>query len=92
MAKSPHEKRANATSTQREKREWMQKGDELSSQRRFAEALFAYDQAIHLDKRDPLAYHAKGIALAELQRYEEALVAYEQAIRLDSGQAITFYN
>lgn len=31
MAKNPHKKRANAISAQREKREWMQKGDELSS-------------------------------------------------------------
>ena len=68
---------------QKSSQEWMKEGNALYDQKRYAEAVAAYEQAIRLDPNNAANYSDKGAALCDLQRYAEALAAYEQAIRLD---------
>src|SRR4051794_12359795 len=58
-------------------------GDALYYEKRYAEALSMYEQAIQFDPNFVSAYIGKGNALSGLNRYTEALSMYEQAIQLD---------
>ena len=80
------------TQLQKSAQQWLNEGDVLYDLRRYQEALAAYEQAIHLDPNDAVAYMNKGYALHDLERYQEALAAYEQAIHLDSNDAIAYYS
>jgi superkiller protein 3 len=51
-----------------------------------------YEQAIHLNPNDALAYTGKGAVLHNLERYEEALMAYEEALRLNPKNALAYTN
>jgi len=76
---------------QKTSQEWRMEGYTLNNQKRYADALTAYEQAIRLDPNDAITYYNKGIALRNLQRYLEALAASEQALRLDPNVA-DYYN
>ncbi len=77
---------------QKSAREWLMEGDALYDQKRYAEALTAYDQAVRIDPTDADFYNGKGLAFYNLQRYLEALAIYDQAIRLEPNNAIAYYN
>ncbi|MBV9616825.1 MAG: tetratricopeptide repeat protein, partial [Ktedonobacteraceae bacterium] len=62
------------------------------TEKRYEEALDAYEQAILLNPENALAHSGKGNALYCLKRYEEALAAYNQAILFDTENALTYYN
>jgi tetratricopeptide (TPR) repeat protein len=68
------------------------KGCALAKQKRYAEALAAYEKAINLDPSHTHAHYNNGWTLTELKRYDEALVAYEQAIELDPSSAPAYRN
>jgi len=74
------------------KEDWLEEGATLEDLQRYEEALVAYEQAIHLDPNEALAYFYKGETLNELRRYEEALTAYEQAIHLNPSEASSHKN
>jgi tetratricopeptide (TPR) repeat protein len=57
-------------------------------QKRFSEALAAYEQAIDIDPHNALAHSNKGHALYALKRYEDALNAFEEANQLDPENAM----
>lgn len=76
---------------QKSAQQWSKEGNALYSQKRYAEALAALNQAIHLDPNNDVTYFNKGTVLRKLRRYTEALDAYEQAIRLDPNDA-DYYN
>ncbi|MGI9061023.1 MAG: protein kinase domain-containing protein [Ktedonobacteraceae bacterium] len=76
---------------QKTSKEWVKEGTTLYNLQRYADALTAYEQAIHLDPNNAIACSNKGIALNGLKQYKEALVACDQAIRLDPNNA-GFYN
>lgn len=63
--------------------------DRLLYQKRYKEAVRAYERATQFDPTNAAAYINMGCALDELGRYEEALQAYDQAIHLDSTNADT---
>jgi len=57
-------------------------------EKRYIEALAAYEQAIDIDPYNALAYSNKGDVLYALKRYEDALNAYEDANQLYSENAM----
>ncbi len=59
---------------------------------RLQKALGAFEQAIHLDPINALAYTNKGFALSDLKRYQEALDVFEQAIHLNPNSAPAYTN
>jgi len=72
------------------KEEWLEEGNAFHALKRYDEALDAYEQALHLDPSDAIAWNNKGLALGELKRYEEALTAFEQILHLGPGDAIAW--
>ena len=62
---------------------WSNLGAVLRQQRRYDEALGAYQQALALEPASPHAHFGNGIVLAELGRYAEAEAEYREAMRLD---------
>jgi tetratricopeptide (TPR) repeat protein len=59
----------------------------LREQRRFGEALVAFDRAIALQPRHAEAHNGRGIALASLQRFDEAITAFDTAVTLKPDYA-----
>ena len=59
-----------------------QKGNTLFDQKKYDEAIQAYDEAIRLDPNDAQPWQNKGIALARLNKYDEANVAKAKAKEL----------
>ena len=63
------------------------RADNLSTKKRYEEALSAYEQALILDPKDADAWYYKGNVLAVLNRYDDALAAFEHALTLDPKYA-----
>ena len=61
----------------------LEQGDQAFEEGRYEEALKAYDQAIHMKPRLPMAYNDRGRAYVRLSRYEEAIQDFQKAIELD---------
>ena len=61
---------------------WKEKGDGLSAQGRFEEAVQSSDKALELNPRDADAWANKARFLMALERYEEAISADDNALRL----------
>ena len=74
------------------KEEWRDEGNVHYDNKRYEEALAAYEQAIHLDPNYAVAYNNKGTVLDALEGCEEALAAYEQAIHLDPNYVDAYSN
>jgi tetratricopeptide (TPR) repeat protein len=66
-------------------------GKGLFSEKKYEEALVAYDKGIELNPKNFEAWWAKGTLLYMLARYEEALIAYDKAIELDPQKKDTWY-
>lgn len=64
-----------------------EEGNRLSAQRRLAEAVAAYEQAIRLDPRRAAFNNGLGMAQLGLKQYAEALGSFKQAALLDPGDA-----
>ena len=58
------------------------KSSSLREINRLDEALVAAEQAIALQKDNPIHYNTKGNILSSLKRYPEAIAAYDQAIKI----------
>jgi tetratricopeptide (TPR) repeat protein len=68
------------------------RGNALQRQRRFDEAVAAYDAAAAIDPAYPEAFNNRGIALKSLARFDAALESYDVAIALRPGYASAHYN
>ena len=66
---------------------WSDKGDALSAQGKYDDAINAYYNALDLDPQYALAWSGKGQALYAQGKYDEAINAYDEAIRLDPNDA-----
>ncbi|GAB4426184.1 MAG: hypothetical protein OHK0039_44110 [Bacteroidia bacterium] len=73
----------NASPMPPEAQSHLDKGIEFFNQRKYQEALKAFDQAIALDPQDANPWNGKGIVLNTLGQHPEALTAFDQAIALD---------
>ena len=63
----------------------LKKGDLQADDKRYEEAVSAYDQVLALNPDDANAWFNKGHALLKLERYKEALSAYDHASPLDAN-------
>lgn len=76
---------------QKSKEECLKEGNILYKQRRYEEALAAYEQVTQLDPYYADAFCNKGHVLRVLAQNEEALAAYEQTIRLNPSDCDPYY-
>ena len=67
-------------------------GNALYDQGKYNEAIKAYDKAIGLDPKLPVAWFNKGNALCMQDKYDEAVKAYDEALRLDPKYAMALNN
>jgi len=72
--------------------DWLKRGAQLVREQQFAEALLAYEQAIHLAPAFAPAYQQQAEVFLVLNRAEEALAACDQAIGLDPNLAAAFFS
>ncbi len=72
----------------RTKEMWIKEGQYLFSQKLYADALVAYEQALLIDPHYATAYFLKGRVFYALQQYAVALIAYEQAVRFNPHDAV----
>ena len=64
--------------------DWFNKGDDLTSQGKYDEAIQAYDQAIQLKPNYDNAWYNKGVALKALGRTNESEAAFAKAKELSN--------
>jgi tetratricopeptide (TPR) repeat protein len=69
-----------------------ERGQGLRSQKRYDEALAAYERALALDPQLTAAWNNKGRLLRHQKRYKEALEAHEQALALDPQFTLAWFN
>ncbi len=62
---------------------WNNKGLLLARQKRYQEAIIAYERASAIAPKSAAPWSNRGIALVRLERFDEALAAYDHAISLD---------
>jgi tetratricopeptide (TPR) repeat protein len=61
----------------------IQKGDDLTLQKEYFEALEAYEAAVVSDPYNSIAWNKLGIAHMNTGRYQDAVTAFEKAITID---------
>jgi tetratricopeptide (TPR) repeat protein len=66
---------------------WLQYGHRLYQQKRYGEALAAYQQAALIDPQDAVTQQSLGNALVQLSRYPEAVQAYQRSLQLKPDNA-----
>ncbi len=69
---------------------WLNEGNEHFRNKRYDEALKAFDRAIKIYPDDAKFYINKGNVLRELKRYIEALDAYKRALQVASQSNIVY--
>ena len=62
---------------------WFEKGNELSGQGRFEEAVEAYRKSTALNDSSPVAHYNLGVAYRNLQEYENAVIAFKKTAELE---------
>ena len=70
---------------------WNGKGNVLYDQKRYDEALEAYEKALALDPEFAYPWNGKGVVLFDQKRYDEALTAYDKSIALDPEYAYPWH-
>jgi tetratricopeptide (TPR) repeat protein len=71
---------------------WVNKGLTLEDQRKYDEAVTAYDKAIELDPGNVEAWFRKGFTLRLQGKYDEAIKAFDKAIELNPRYEVAWYN
>jgi tetratricopeptide (TPR) repeat protein len=62
---------------------YIQKGDDLTLQKQYFEALTAYEAAVASDPYNSIAWNKLGIAHMNTGRYQDAVTAFEKALTID---------
>ncbi len=70
----------------RTKEQWLAEGERLYAEKRYDEALVAYDAALRCDERDAYTCIAKALILGALERYDEAQRLLSYAIEQEPGE------
>jgi peptidoglycan/xylan/chitin deacetylase (PgdA/CDA1 family)/uncharacterized caspase-like protein len=68
------------------------RGMALYRERKYAEALAAFEEAVRLGRTNALAANNAGFTLFKMKRYPEAVTWFERTIALDPGRAIAHAN
>ncbi len=63
--------------------EWFEKGNELSQQGRFEDAIKAYQKSVEQNPLSPTAHYNLGIAYKNLQEFEQAVSAFKKTVELE---------
>ncbi len=72
--------------------DWRQKANELFRDRKYAEAIQAYDKSISLDPNNPKAYVGRGSSYKGLNQPAKAFENYNRAIALDPNYSNAYMN
>ena len=62
---------------------WFEKGNKLSQQGRFEEAVEAYEKSIGLNALSPVAHYNLGIVYKNLKQFEKAVSAFKKTVELE---------
>ncbi|OLP20177.1 hypothetical protein BST81_01735 [Leptolyngbya sp. 'hensonii'] len=71
---------------------WNAQGSALQMLKRLEEAVFAYDQSLRLDAKQPIIWAKQGLILRELDRDADALVAFTQAVQSKPDYTLALVN
>ena len=71
---------------------WYRKGEDLFNQKKYEEAVAAYDKVLAINPIHAEAWFGKGNALKKLGKYEEALEAYNQELNGSPDDPLGWYN
>jgi tetratricopeptide (TPR) repeat protein len=63
--------------------EWFEKGNELSQQGQFEDAIKAYQKSVAQNPLSPVAHYNLGIAYKNLQEFEKAVSAFKKTVELE---------
>lgn len=66
-----------------EAKDWFQKGNELSREDRFADAVEAYQQSLTLNPNATVVHYNLGLAYKKLRQYTKAVDALKKAVDLE---------
>ena len=79
----------NASKTENDSEtDWIKKGDELTKQEKYSDAVKAYNEAInHNPNQSWWVWYALGTAYYKQEKYDESIPAYENATKLNSKNA-----
>ena len=69
---------------QKPHKNWYEKGNTLSTSRKYEQAIAAYDRALQIQPNYYEAWLKRGDAQIEMEQYETALASYERAIEIQS--------
>ena len=67
-------------------------GLELTKEKKYAEAIVAYNKAVEIEPFYPIVYNKLGEVLREIERFEEAIAAFQKAITFSSSYAQAYHN
>lgn len=79
-----------ASIVQKTGEQWLDEGLTCYQDKRYTEALVAYEQALALDPDDGYAALCKGLVLCDLTCYSEALTVFEWILERNSGEAYAY--
>src|SRR5205823_2912023 len=65
--------------------EWIERGNILSDNKNYKEALSAYNHTLSINPDSIVAYNNKGKVLFDLKRYTEAVIVFDKAINSIKG-------
>ena len=71
---------------------WSHKGDILTDQGNYADAIVAYDKAIWREPNLATAWAGKGRALVGQGKFNESIKAYDMVIKFNPNDVIAWYN
>lgn len=63
--------------------DWVKKGNKLSDQGKYNDAVQAYDKALEIDPQYAQAWNDKGLALDNLLKYNAAIECFDNAIKIN---------
>lgn len=69
---------------------WFAEGNTLFLDKKYAEALAAFDKALAENAQDAKSYRNRGIVYQHLNEYQKAIEDFNQALTLEAQDAITF--
>jgi tetratricopeptide (TPR) repeat protein len=86
------QKEYNSASNTLSAYDWFANGYNLSEQKKYYGAIFAYTKAIELNPDFEKAYCNRGSVKGDIQDYNGAITDYTMAIELNQNSVLAFYN
>lgn len=68
------------------------RGDELSSEGNYEEAITWYDKALSISPKDLAALEGKALALVDLGRYDDGIAHFDKILAIDPNNINSLYN